>query len=198
MEYLFFKIRSGYFIQIKDGSVQQFIPFYNVSFNEGIAVNFMEVYAKEKIDLIETSNNLASSFNDEVANEVVYRLNFEDKNQLHGLPKDVIDQASALAESEDHPGKWLFKPTRASMYPFLTYSTERGLREKLYNSYVKRGDNNNDRDNKNIAIEMSTLRIERANLLGYSTHADFVLENNMAKNTKRVNELLNKVWEPAL
>ena len=122
----------------------------------------------------------------------------DDKNQLHGLPKDVVDQASALAESEDHSGKWLFKPTRASMYPFLTYSTERDLREKLYNSYIRRGDNNNERDNKNIAIEMSALRIERAKLLGYKTHADFVLEDNMAKNTKRVNDLLDKVWEPAL
>ncbi|MEY8242447.1 MAG: peptidase M3, partial [Gammaproteobacteria bacterium] len=62
----------------------------------------------------------------------------DDKDQLHGLPKDVVDQASALAESEDHSGKWLFKPTRASMYPFLTYSTERDLREKLYNSYIRR------------------------------------------------------------
>ena len=122
----------------------------------------------------------------------------DDKDQLHGLPKDVVDQASALAEAEDHSGKWLFKPTRASMYPFLTYSTERDLREELYNSYIKRGDNNNERDNKNIAIEMSALRIERAKLLGYKTHADFVLEDNMAKNTKRVNDLLDKVWEPAL
>jgi peptidyl-dipeptidase Dcp len=78
----------------------------------------------------------------------------DDKDQLHGLPKDVVDQASALAESENHSGKWLFKPTRASMYPFLTYSTERDLREELYNSYIKRGDNNNERDNKNIAIEI--------------------------------------------
>ena len=122
----------------------------------------------------------------------------DDKDQLHGLPKDVVDQASALAESENHSGKWLFKPTRPSMYPFLTYSTERDLREKLYNSYIKRGDNDNERDNKNIAIEMSALRIERAKLLGYKTHADFVLEDNMAKNTKRVNALLDKVWEPAL
>ena len=122
----------------------------------------------------------------------------DDKDQLHGLPKDVVDQASALAESENHSGKWLFKPTRPSMYPFLTYSTERNLREKLYNSYIKRGDNDNERDNKNIAIEMSALRIERAKLLGYKTHADFVLEDNMAKNTKRVNALLDKVWEPAL
>ena len=122
----------------------------------------------------------------------------DDKDQLHGLPKDVVDQASALAESEDHSGKWLFKPTRPSMYPFLTYSTERNLREKLYNSYIKRGDNDNERDNKNIAIEMSALRIERAKLLGYKTHADFVLEDNMAKNIKRVNDLLDKVWEPAL
>ena len=122
----------------------------------------------------------------------------DDKDQLHGLPKDVVDQASALAESENHSGKWLFKPTRPSMYPFLTYSTERDLREKLYNSYIKRGDNDNERDNKNIAIEMSALRIERAKLLGYKTHADFVLEDNMAKNIKRVNALLDKVWEPAL
>ena len=122
----------------------------------------------------------------------------DDKDQLHGLPKDVVDQASALAESENHSGKWLFKPTRPSMYPFLTYSTERNLREKLYNSYIKRGDNDNERDNKNIAIEMSALRIERAKLLGYKTHADFVLEDNMAKNIKRVNALLDKVWEPAL
>ena len=127
-----------------------------------------------------------------------YSLLIDDENQLDGLPKDFRDQAAKLAEENGHDGKWMFKPTRVSMYPFLTYSTQRDLREKLYNSYIKRGDNDNDRDNKNLAIEMADLRLERANLLGYKTHADFVLENTMAKNTGRVKNLLDQVWEPGL
>ena len=127
-----------------------------------------------------------------------YSLLIDDENQLDGLPEDFRDQAANLAEENGHNGKWMFKPTRVSMYPFLTYSTQRDLREKLYNSYIKRGDNDNDRDNKNLAIEMADLRLERANLLGYKTHADFVLENTMAKNTGRVKNLLDQVWEPGL
>jgi len=127
-----------------------------------------------------------------------YSLLIDDENQLDGLPEDFRDQAANLAEENGHDGKWMFKPTRVSMYPFLTYSTQRDLREKLYTSYIKRGDNDNNRDNKNLAIEMADLRLERANLLGYKTHADFVLENTMAKNTGRVKNLLDQVWEPGL
>ena len=127
-----------------------------------------------------------------------YSLLIDDENQLDGLPEDFRDQAANLAEENGHNGKWMFKPTRVSMYPFLTYSTQRDLREKLYNSYIKRGDNDNDRDNKNLAIEMADLRLEKANLLGYKTHADFVLENTMAKNTGRVKNLLDQVWKPGL
>ena len=127
-----------------------------------------------------------------------YSLLIDDENQLDGLPEDFRDQAANLAEENGYNGKWMFKPTRVSMYPFLTYSTQRDLREKLYNSYIKRGDNDNDRDNKNLAIEMADLRLEKANLLGYKTHADFVLENTMAKNTERVKNLLDQVWEPGL
>ena len=127
-----------------------------------------------------------------------YSLLIDDENHLDGLPEDFRDQAAKLAEENGHDGKWMFKPTRVSMYPFLTYSTQRDLREKLYTSYIKRGDNDNDRDNKNLAIEMADLRLDRANLLGYKTHADFVLENTMAKNTGRVKNLLDQVWEPGL
>ena len=127
-----------------------------------------------------------------------FHLLIEEEKQLDGLPGDFKNQAAKLAESEGHPGKWMFKPTRVSMYPFLTYSTQRDLREKLYNSYIKRGDNDNERDNKNLAIKMVDLRTQRANLLGYETHADFVLENTMAKSTSRVKDLLDQVWEPGL
>tara|TARA_B100000953_G_scaffold299459_1_gene299420 strand:+ start:2379 stop:4472 length:2094 start_codon:yes stop_codon:yes gene_type:complete len=127
-----------------------------------------------------------------------FQLVIEEEKQLDGLPQDFIDQAAKLAESEGFSGKWLFKPTRVSMYPFLTYSTQRDLREKLYKSYIKRGDNDNERDNKDIAIKMSDLRRLRANLLGFETHADFVLDNTMAKNTHRVKNLLDQVWKPGL
>ena len=127
-----------------------------------------------------------------------FNLIIKDENQLEGLPQDFRDQAAKLAESEGHSGKWMFKPTRVSMYPFLTYSTQRELREKLYNSYLKRGDNDNDKDNKHLAIKMSDLRIQRANLLGYKTHADYVLEDTMAKNIGRVKNLLDQVWKPGI
>jgi len=127
-----------------------------------------------------------------------FSLIIEDERRLEGLPEDIRNQAAKLAESEGYTGKWLFKPTRVSMYPFLTYSTQRDLREKLYKSYIERGNNNNERDNKQIAIEMADLRTHRANILGYATHADFVLENTMAKTTENVKDLLDKVWKPGL
>ena len=127
-----------------------------------------------------------------------FNLIIEDENQLEGLPDDFRDQAAKLAESEGLSGKWVFKPTRVSMYPFLTYSTQRDLREKLYTSYVKRGDNDNENDNKDLAIKMADLRVQRANILGYDTHADYVLEDTMAQNIGRVKNLLDQVWEPGL
>ena len=127
-----------------------------------------------------------------------YSLVIKDKNMLEGLPEDVIEQAQKLGEVNGHKGKWIFKPTRVSMYPFLTYSKKRELREKLYQSYIKRGDNDNEKDNKNLAIQLVDLRTQKANLLGYKTHADFVLENTMAQNTERVKNLLDQVWKPGL
>ena len=127
-----------------------------------------------------------------------YQLVIADVEQLDGLPKDIVNQAKKLAQAEGHEGQWLFKPTRVSMYPFLTYSTQRDLREKLYTSYTKRGDNNNKYDNKAIAINIATLRLKRAKILGYDSHADFVLDNTMAQTTDRVKDLLDRVWLPGL
>jgi len=127
-----------------------------------------------------------------------YSLIIENKEELDGLPQDIIDQAYELAKSIGEEGKWVFKPTRVSMYPFLTYSTKRNLREKLYKSYINRADNNNEKDNKKIIEEMVSLRIKKANLFGFDTYAEYVLENTMAKTTQRVDDLLDVVWEPGL
>ncbi len=109
-----------------------------------------------------------------------------------------MDKAESEEEKEKYRDKYVFTPHRSSMYPFLTESTRRDLREKLYSSYIMRGDNNNDTDNKDIASQIAQLRAERAAIMGYKTHAHFILENNMLKTPEEVYELLLQLWEPAL
>ena len=131
------------------------------------------------------------------------------KTDLEGLSEDVIaaaeeaanqkmNQAETLEEKEKYKEKYVFTPHRTSMYPFLTESTRRDLREKLYNSYIMRGDNNNKTDNKNIAAQIAKLRAEKAKLMGYKTHAHFVLEERMLKTPEEVYDLLIQLWKPAL
>jgi peptidyl-dipeptidase Dcp len=84
------------------------------------------------------------------------------------------------------------------LIPFLQYSEKRELREKMFKGYINRGDNNDDLDTKAMLSKIAALRVRRANLLGYKTHAAFILDENMAKNADNVYELLDKLWKPAL
>ena len=131
------------------------------------------------------------------------------KSDLDGLSNDIISAASEAAsqkmnkvesetEKEKYKDKYVFTPHRSSMYPFLTESTRRDLREILYKSYIMRGDNNNETDNKKINAQIAKLRAERAKIMGYKTHAHFILEENMLKTPEEVYELLIQLWEPAL
>ena len=109
-----------------------------------------------------------------------------------------MEKAETEEEKERYKDKYVFTPHRSSMYPFLTESTRRDLREKLYKSYVMRGDNNNETDNKKIAAQIAKLRAERAKIMGYKTHAHFVLDDNMLKTPEEVYDLLTKLWKPAV
>jgi len=120
------------------------------------------------------------------------------KEDLAGLPDAVIQGAAALAKQNGFDGKWAFNLQRPSFIPFLQYSENRNLREKLYKAYLKRGNNNNEFDNKEIIKKLIALRNEKANLLGYKTFADFKLERNMAKTPENVNKFLIDLWKPAL
>jgi len=114
------------------------------------------------------------------------------------LATQNVDNADSEEAKEKYKDKYVFTPHRTSMYPFLTESTRRDLREKLYNSYVMRGDNNNETDNKKIAVQIAKLRAERANIMGYKSHAHFVLDENMLKTPEEVYDLLIQLWKPAL
>ena len=134
--------------------------------------------------------------------------NFEiilSRDDLKGLPEDIVNLAKEEADNKfkktsdkKYANKYIFTPHRSSMYPFLTYSERRDLREKLYTGYIMRGDNDNEYDNKNITSKIASLRVEKANILGFETHAHYVLDNTMAKTPEAVYELLNQLWEPAL
>jgi len=123
---------------------------------------------------------------------------FVGKEDLKGLPESVIATAAEAAKEAGQEGKWAFTTQRPSIFPFIQYSPNRDLREKLFNAYTNRGNNGNEFDNNKILADIVKLRASRAKLLGYKTHAHFVLEPRMAKVPENVFNLLNNVWEKAI
>jgi peptidyl-dipeptidase Dcp len=118
--------------------------------------------------------------------------------QLGGLPASYVASAKAAAEGLGKPGMYAVTNTRSSMDPFLTYSTERGLRETVWRNYYSRGDNGDEHDNNAVITQILKLRNERVQLLGYKTYADWQLQDNMAKTPAEATALMEAVWAPAV
>lgn len=127
-----------------------------------------------------------------------YKIVIENKEDLVGLPESVIAMGAADAKENGLEGKWVYTVQKPSMLPFLTYSQNRDLREKLYSGYYTRGNNGNANDNKEVIKKIVDLRQQKAEILGFPTHAHFVVDVNMAKTPDKVYELLNQLWTPAL
>lgn len=120
------------------------------------------------------------------------------KADLAGLPDSFVASLAAKATALGKPGQYAVQNTRSAMEPFLTYSTRRDLREKVWRLFILRGDNNDASDNKQTCSEILRLRAERALLLGYPTHAHWRLEKAMAKTPDNALNLLMAVWGPAV
>ncbi|WP_341834532.1 M3 family metallopeptidase [Chitinophaga pollutisoli] len=127
-----------------------------------------------------------------------FELIVDNEADLAGLPASLKTAAAISAKEAGKEGKWRFTLHNASVMPFLQYSANRPLREKMYKAYINRCNNNDERDNKVIVGQLASLRAEKAGMLGYTSHADFVLEENMAKTPAQANDLLNRLWEAAL
>jgi len=127
-----------------------------------------------------------------------FKMVVDNKEDLKGLPEDVITAAAEVARKAGQEGKWVFTLQKPSMLPFLQYAQNRSLREKLYKGYLNRGNYNNAFDNKEVIENIIKLRDERAKLLGYPNFAAYVVDDNMAKTPENVNEFLMKLWVPAL
>jgi len=117
---------------------------------------------------------------------------------LVGLPDSLKANAASSAAQRKLPGKFIIVNTRSSVDPYLTYSPVRATREKVWKAFVNRGDNGGATDNNALISKILKLRVERARLLGYQTHAHWRLENAMAKTPDSAMALMEAVWKPAI
>ena len=138
--------------------------------------------------------SLGTQFSQNVlADEKAYALILEE-GDLAGLPDFARDAARAAAEERGHAGKYAITLARSSCESFLQFSSRRDLREKIFQAWIKRGENGGPTDNRALIAEMVGLRAERAKLLGYDTYADYRLDDQMAKTPQAARKLLDEVW----
>lgn len=166
---------------------------------KGFSRNGANLAPSEKASLREIDKQLAQltlKFGENVLAETnAYSLHISNKNELNGLPESAIEAAAMLAKQQDKKG-WIFTLDYPSYVPFMTYADNRSLREELAKAFGARGFQNNASNNEQVVLDIVKLRYERAKLLGYKSHADFILEERMAESPRTVfdfeNELLNK------
>ena len=144
-------------------------------------------------------STLGLKFSDNILNENnAFKLYIDKEEDLAGLPEWFCQSAAEKAKEDGQEGKWLFTLGNASRIPFLQYSANRPLREQMYKAYISRGNNNDKNDNKKIITDIVSLRLEKAQLLGFDCYSNFVLDNTMAKNSTTVMDFLNNLWSYSL
>jgi peptidyl-dipeptidase Dcp len=157
--------------------------------------------AQEKEKLRQIDNELSTlslNFGDNVlAESNEFKLFITNADDLAGLPESAVEAAAFAAKEEGKPGQWLFTLSYPSYGPFMTYSSKRELRKQMYFAFATRGAKEGARDNRPIIKEISKLRFERAKLLGFKTHAHYILEERMAETPETVKSFLNNLQEHA-
>ena len=155
--------------------------------------------AKARVAAIdEELASLSTEFGQSLVREASgFALVLESEDELAGLPQSVRDTAAAEAESRGQSGKFAFTTSRSSFTPFMQYAERRDLREKLWQAYTTQGDRNNEFDNKDRAKQIAALRAERARIMGFPSHAHFILDDRMASKPEHVIDLLDRVRKPA-
>lgn len=143
-------------------------------------------------------STLYTKFSNNVLHDEENYVTYLSENQLGGLPDAFVKSAARIAESKGRAGEYAVTNTRSSMDPFLTYSTERDLRKKVWTNYYSRGDNNDEYDNKALIADMLKLRRERVELLGHNNYPEWRLQDRMAKNPENALALMEAVWPAAI
>lgn len=189
--YFFERVKAVYDTRNSSGLTTEQImlteKLYNQFMSNGVSLDAagqerMREINKELAALEQTfGNNLLAETN-------AFSLVLKDTSDIAGLPESVLHSAAA----ED--GSWVFTLQNPSYVPFMTYSADRGLREKMFRAYSSRGNNGNDCDNKDVILKIMALRIEKAQLLGYETPAEFILSDKMAATPAAVDSFLDRIF----
>ncbi|MDM7862276.1 M3 family metallopeptidase [Alteromonas sp. ASW11-36] len=151
-------------------------------------------YAEINQELSKLSTQFSNNVLADEENYVLYLT----ADQLDGLPESFVSASAAAATQRGNEGKYAITNTRSSMDPFLTYSTNRELREQVWNTYYNRGDNGDEFDNNAIIKQLLTLRHERVQLLGFENYAQWRLQDRMAKTPENAMDLMMRVWPAAI
>lgn len=154
---------------------------------------------KEKQARLREINKELSTLTIEFSNHVLadnnaFKLVVDKQEDLAGLPEAVIAGAASEAEAQGEKGKWVFTLQESSRTPLLQYAQNRELRKQIYQAYTSLGNRNNENDNKEILKKILTLRVEKAQLMGYDTYAAYVLADNMARTPENVLDFLHNLW----
>ncbi len=126
-----------------------------------------------------------------------FELVLDATEDTRGLPESVLKAALGEGDQRGKPGQYVFTISRSSITPFLQYAENRELREKIYKAYTQCANNDNEYNNHKVLKKIAALRARRAQLLGFESHARYMLDDRMAKTPEAVTELLDKIWEPA-
>jgi peptidyl-dipeptidase Dcp len=142
-------------------------------------------------------SKLSLQFGENVLAETqAYQLHITDASDLAGLPEGTIEAAQSLAKSQEKEG-WIFTLDYPSYVPFVTYADNRELRKKMAIAFGAKGFQNNEFDNQEIVLKIAKLRFDRAQVLGYASHAHFVLEERMSESPEKVKKFSNDLLEKA-
>jgi len=154
---------------------------------------------EELMALNEKLSKLGTKFSQNVLNDTNdLAILVEDASELDGLEPGQIDAAAAAAESRGHKGKWLITMVNYTGNPALASLTNRSLRERIMKASLSKGGRANDNDNRALLLEMVKLRAMRAHLMGFKSHAEYVLSEQTAGHPDRVHEMLRKIAPAAV
>jgi len=200
-EKLFARVKTLFDNRLKLGlspeQIRLLEKYHREFIRNGAALNAEQ---KAKLRTINKELGLAElAFGQNVLDETnAYKKVIEKEVDLAGLPESVRQAAKEAAKEDKKEGKWLFTTQKSSFIPVLQYSENRELRKELLMAYTTRANHNNAKDNKSVINRIMKLRTQKAQLLGFATSADFILDDTMAKTPKAVYDLLHTVWTPAV
>ena len=197
---LFARYKAVYDKRLTSGLTAQQIRIVERSHDEMVrdGANLSAADKAKLVDLNAKLEGLFSTFSSKLLGDEKLYTFVTDKKELDGLPAGFVASLASAAEAQGKTGQWAIKNTRSSAQPVLQNATNRALREKVWRAFVGRGDNGDANDTNATIAEILKLRQQRAELLGFPTHAHYRMADTMAKTPENAMKLMMKVWPAAV